>query len=73
MKVNVTRAFLLAGKRQEVGTSVEVSDSVGRELVASGKAERDKAAPPAPPGPLTAETSAALVKGKAKEQSNAGQ
>ena len=64
----------LAGERTAVivtgpeGTSVEVTDSVGRELIASGKAERAQTEPPAPPpGPLTTQTAAAVVKGKAKD------
>ena len=65
MRINVTRAFLLGGKRHEVGTSVEVTDSVARELFAAGKAERAQPAAPAPPGPLTTQTAAAVVKGKA--------
>lgn len=69
MKITVTRAFLLGGKRHEVGTSAEVSDGVGRELIASGKAERAQAALLAPPGPLTTETAAAVVKGKAAKES----
>ena len=70
MKVTVTRAFLLGGKRHEVGTSTEVSDSVGRELIAAGKAERTQTEPPAPPpGPLTTQTAAAVVKGKAQKES----
>ena len=68
MKVNVTRAFLLGGKLHEVGTSVEVSDSVARELIASGKAERGQPAPKA--GPLTTETAPGLVKGKAVAKDN---
>lgn len=68
MKIKATRAFLLGGKRHEVGASVEVTDGVGRELIASGKAERAQTEPPAPPpGPLTTQTAAAVVKGKAKD------
>ena len=39
--VTVTRAFCIAGLRQEVGSVVEVSDSLAIELAALGKASRD--------------------------------
>ena len=42
-QVKVTRAFCLAGLRQEVGAVVEVSESLAAELVATGKASRDAA------------------------------
>ncbi len=48
--VTVTRAFCIAGLRQEVGSVVEVSDGLAIELVALGKASRDVVpAPPAAP------------------------
>ena len=42
MKLEVTRAFLIEGLRQEVTSIVEVPDNLGRELIHMGKA---KAAP----------------------------
>ena len=38
IKVTVTRAFCLAGLRQEVGTVVEVTPALAAELVALAKA-----------------------------------
>lgn len=62
MKVIVQRAFLLGGQPQGVGSTVEVSDALGRELIYTGKAA--PAAPtPAPSGPMTTKTAAAVVGG----------
>ena len=41
IKVTVTRAFCLAGLRQEVGTVVDVTPALAAELVANGKASRE--------------------------------
>ncbi|MBP8788623.1 MAG: hypothetical protein KBH41_14355 [Azonexus sp.] len=49
--VTVTRAFCLAGLRQEVGAVVDVSDSLAAELVAYGKASRDVLPTPASEAP----------------------
>jgi hypothetical protein len=74
VKIEVTRAFLLAGVRQEVGSSVELADSLARELIATGKAQRAVPAVEKPPGPMTTETAPAVVKGKAaKEIQHAGE
>lgn len=43
MKVTVTRAFCLAGLRQEVGQVVEVTPALAAELVAYGKASYEVA------------------------------
>lgn len=68
MKIVAIRAFWLDGKSHAVGTSMEVPDRVARELLHTGKAERAAGSPPAPPaGPLTTKTAAAVVKGKAVE------
>lgn len=49
--VTVTRAFCIAGLRQEVGSVVEVSDGLAIELVALGKASRDVVPAPASEAP----------------------
>ena len=72
MKLNVTRAFLLGGVVQEVGKRIEPDDRLARELIALGKAEPAQAMP-AQTGPMTTETAAAVVKGKAtKGEPHAG-
>jgi hypothetical protein len=38
VKLTVTRAFCIAGARQEVGATVEVTEALGRELASMGKA-----------------------------------
>ena len=40
VSVKVLRAFLIGGKRQEIGTVVEVGNALAAELVYNGKAER---------------------------------
>lgn len=73
VKIVVTRAFMAAGKVHLVGSSVELPDQVCRELIAMNKATRAPGEPPAaPPGPLTTQTAAAVVKGAPKENSHAG-
>jgi hypothetical protein len=65
MRVRVLRAFCIAGERQEPGTEIEVPDSIVRELVHMGKAERaDGVAQAASFGPMTTVTAAAVVQGK---------
>ena len=71
MKITVQRAFLIGGKRHDVGASLDVADSVARELIASNKATFPQEAPAAPPGPLTTESAAAVVKGKAAAKDKA--
>ncbi len=62
MRIRVERPFLLDGLRQEAGTTIEVSDHLARELVHCGKAAM--AAPTRPAaGPMTTETTAAVVAG----------
>lgn len=73
MKIIVTRAFLLGGVVQEVGKRIAPDDRLARELIASGKAEIAQDMP-AQAGPMTTETAAAVVKGKAaKGEPHAGQ
>ena len=43
MIITVTRAFCMGGKRQEVGSTIEMSDSLGRELIGQNKAVKDDA------------------------------
>ena len=72
MKVKVTRAFLVGGVVQEVGKVIETPDKLARELFALGKAEPAQEMP-AQSGPMTTETAAVVVKGKAvKGESHAG-
>jgi hypothetical protein len=63
MKVEVVRAFLLHGLRQEVGSIVEMPDHLGREAMYMGKA---KAAPgevlEQPSGPMTMQNTPAVVR-----------
>lgn len=74
MKIIVTRAFVAAGKVYAAGSSVELPDRQCTELIAMNKATRAPGEPPAAaPGPLTTETAAGLVKGKAKESPHAGE
>lgn len=54
VKLTVTRAFCIAGVRQELGATVEVTEALGRELASMGKViayvEKAKAKPePKPP------------------------
>ena len=63
MRVIVTRAFLVKGERQEVGSELDVADAFGYELIHAGKAAIAGAAPEAPRGPLTTETAPAVVAG----------
>jgi len=73
VKVKVTRAFLMGGAVQEVGTFLDVPDKLARELRALGKAEPAQEMP-AQSGPMTTETAAVVVKGKAaKGEPHAGQ
>ncbi len=37
MQIIVTRAFLLRGERQEVGSTLDLPDPLARELAAMGK------------------------------------
>jgi hypothetical protein len=67
MKVHVVRAFCIGGARQEPGTSVDVPDQIGRELVFLGKAERLTPAEPVA-GSMTTTSAAAIVKGKAAKE-----
>ena len=60
-KVKVTRAFLLAGERQEVGKVVEVSDALAAELIQVGKAESAGDKPAGRRGPVTTTSAPALV------------
>lgn len=76
MKVRVIRAFCVRGERQEPDTEIEVSELLARELLQMGRVERaDGGAKPVPPsGPMTTETAAAVVSGKApKEKANVSQ
>ena len=66
MKMLVKKAFLLGGERQEPGTTVEVDVSLGRELVALGRAEPTQPIAPAQ-GPMTTNT-ASLVRGKSAKK-----
>ena len=74
MKVRLLKAMCFGGARHEAGTSVEVSDLIGRELLTQGRAERVDGAK-TPSGPMTTETAAAVVSGKkaAKESANVSQ
>jgi hypothetical protein len=73
VKIIVTRAFVAGGKVHKVGSSVELPDRVAAELFAMNKAMRAPSEPPpVAPGPLTTETAAGLVKGKAKGEPEAG-
>lgn len=73
MKVRILRAMCFGGERKEAGSVLDVADLLARELVAQGRAERTDGAVKAPSGPMTTETAAAVVKGKAaKESMDAG-
>lgn len=74
MKIIAIRGFMAGGKLHKPGSVVELPDKQCGELIAMNKATRAPSEPPAAsPGPLTTETAAGLVKGKAKEQSHAGE
>ena len=64
MKLTVTRAFLLAGQRQEVGAPLDIEDrAFAAMLVQTGKAApAEEVAPPA--GPMTTDTAAGLTRGR---------
>jgi hypothetical protein len=66
MKVKLLRAMCFGGQRSEADTVLDVSDLLARELLAQGRAE---AVAPATtkPGPMTTQTAAAVVKGKASK------
>jgi hypothetical protein len=73
LKIIVKRAFLTGGVVQEEGKSLDVPDRLARELIAIGKAEPAQDMP-AQSGPMTTETAAVVVKGKAtKGEPHAGQ
>lgn len=59
--VKVTRAFLIGGERQEVGSVVEVSDAFAAELVQVGKAEPVGTKPVGKRGPMTTDSAPALA------------
>jgi hypothetical protein len=67
-RVQVTRAFLLNGKRQETGSEIEVADRMAVELIHTNKARRVTAAPPAQV--MTTESAADLII-ESKGKSNA--
>ena len=62
MKMKVTRPFILAGERQEIGTEFETDD---RGLIAMLKTEGKAIAlaPSDPTGPMTTETTSGVVAG----------
>lgn len=68
MKVKVTRAFLVKGEAQAVGTEVDLPDQVARELLWIGKVEHVGQPQPPRRGPATTTTAGALVAGGAKEK-----
>ena len=47
MRVKVLRAFCIAGLRQEVGSIINVPDSIGREVLQMRKAEQVAGVPAA--------------------------
>lgn len=61
MWIKVKRAYLFNGQRVEVGSTLEVTDAFGRELIQSDKVEQLSG--PVRSGPLTAESATALVPG----------
>lgn len=64
MKIIVTRAFLLAGVRQEEGSEIDLDDrGLLGLLIHAGKARPAQEAPPQR-GPMTTETVGGLVSGK---------
>jgi hypothetical protein len=69
MKIKVTRAFFLAGDRQEVGAELDVSDRglIGL-LLSTGKAVACEHAKPA--GPMTTDTAAATVPGVVRKKAS---
>ena len=69
MRITVTRAFLIGGERQEVGSTVEVSDTFARELVQTGRATIQQAGAVAR-GPMTTHSSPAIVPGSPKSKGN---
>lgn len=74
MKILAIRGFMAGGKSHRPGSVVELPDRQCGELIAMNKATRAPGEPPAAaPGPLTTETAAGLVKGKAKESPHAGE
>jgi hypothetical protein len=54
VKVRVLRAFLLQGKRIEIGKEIDVSKALAVDLVSVNKAEFVRAAAAAPPAPKPA-------------------
>lgn len=70
MRVTVTRAFLIGGERQEVGTTVDVDEAFARELIAMGKASGDV---PPPSGPMTMNPAAPIAGARRGRKANAGQ
>jgi hypothetical protein len=68
MRVRTLRAFYYGGTRQEPGTVIELADPLGRELIATGKAEiAGGGPPPVVKGPMTTESMPQLVQGKARK------
>ena len=51
MKVKCVLRFWYEGKLVDKGEVVEVDESLGREIIASGKAVKVEEAPPAAPAP----------------------
>lgn len=60
-RIKVTRAFLLAGERQEVGKVVEVSDGLAAELIHGDKAAPAGDKPVGKRGPMTTVSAPALA------------
>lgn len=73
MQVRVLRAFCIRGERQEPNKVINVSELDAVSLIAMGKAERVAGEPAPVSGPMTTESTAPLVKGKAprKGETNA--
>lgn len=68
MKIEVTRAFYLAGgKPQSVGTVLEVDDRQARELIHLGKAAKFVEAPAEVPAEVVVEAPAEAKPAKGKK------
>lgn len=68
MKVRLLCDMCFGGVRHEAGTSIDVSDLLAREMLAQGRVERIDGAAAPPPAPMTTESAAPMVNGKAPKE-----
>jgi len=71
MRVQVVRACLFGGVRQEVGTILDLETAKAIEAIATGRVKRAGDLPPPSPGPMTTEVATDLVAGKKKPSKGA--